>query len=69
MMAETKAEVEATPTSHTASSRPHLLLHLQKALQVRSVQMVLMVAVGQHEQVEVSASGHHLVEGAELLKT
>lgn len=31
--------------------------------------MVLMVAVGQHEQIEVSASGHHLVEGAELLKT
>ena len=27
-----------------------------------------MVAVGQHEQVEIPAGGHHLVEGAELLK-
>lgn len=49
-------------------SSPHLLLHLQEALEVSGVQVVLVVAVGQHEQIEVPAGGHHLVEGTELLK-
>lgn len=30
--------------------------------------MVLQVAVGEHEQVKVPTSGHHLVEGTELLE-
>lgn len=53
------------------SGRPrphHLLLHLQEALEVGRAQVVLVVAVGQHEQVEVPARGHHLVEGTELLE-
>ena len=30
--------------------------------------MVLVVAVGEHEEVKISARRHHLVEGAELLE-
>lgn len=41
---------------------------LQEAGEVIRVHVVFVVAVGEHEQVQVSASGHHLVEGAELLK-
>lgn len=46
----------------------NLLLVLQEAAQVGGVQVVLQVAVGQHEQVQVPAGRHHLVEGAELLE-
>ena len=46
----------------------YLLLQLQEAYQVGGVQVVFVVAVGEHEQVQVPPCGHHLVEGAELLK-
>lgn len=46
----------------------YLLLGLQEAGQVVCIQMVFVVAVGEHEEVQISASRHHLVEGAELLK-
>lgn len=46
----------------------YLLLGLQEAGQVVCVQVVLVVAVGEHEKVQVPACGHHLVEGAELFE-
>lgn len=46
----------------------YLLLRLQEAGQVLKVQVVFVVAVGDHEEVQISARGHHLVEGAELLE-
>ena len=46
----------------------YLLLCLQEPGQVICVHVVLVVAVGEHQQVQVSPGGHHLVEGAELLK-
>ena len=46
----------------------YLLLQLQEAGQVGGVQVVFVAAVGEHEQVQVPPCGHHLVEGAELLK-
>lgn len=50
------------------SAPAYLLLHLQEAGKVDAVQVVLVVAVGEHEQVQIAARRHHLVEGAELLK-
>lgn len=44
------------------------MLILQEAGEVVGVQVVLQVTVGEHEQVKVPTSGHHLVEGAELLE-
>lgn len=46
----------------------NLLLVLQEASQVIRVQVVFVVAVGEHEEVQVSAGRHHLVERAELLE-
>lgn len=46
----------------------HLLFGLQEADQVVRVQVVFVVAVGEHEEVQVPARRHHLVEGAELFK-
>lgn len=46
----------------------YLLLNLQEAGQVGGVQVVFVVAVREHEEVQVPAGRHHLVEGAELLK-
>lgn len=46
----------------------YLLLSLQEAGQVISVEMVLVVAVAEHEQVQIPAGRHHLVEGTKLLK-
>lgn len=46
----------------------YLLFGLQEAGQVVGVQVVFMVAVGEHEEVQIPAGRHHLVEGAELLK-
>ena len=46
----------------------YLLVQLQEAGQVAGVKVVHVVAVGEHEQVEVTACRHHLVEGTKLLK-
>lgn len=46
----------------------YLLLSLQEAFQVICVQVVLVVAVGEHQQVQIAPRRHHLVEGTELLK-
>ncbi len=46
----------------------YLLLSLHEAGQVPCVEMVFVVAVGEHEEVQIPAGRHHLVEGAELLK-
>lgn len=46
----------------------HLLLRVEEPGQVVYVQVILQVAVGEHEEVQIPASWHHLVEGAELLK-
>ncbi len=46
----------------------YLLLSLQEAGQVICVEVVFEVAVGEHEEVQIPAGRHHLVEGAELLK-
>lgn len=46
----------------------YLLLSLQEAGQVVCVQVVFVVAVGEHEKVQVPACRHHLVERAELFK-
>lgn len=46
----------------------YLLLRVEEPGQVVYVQVILEVAVGEHEEVQIPASWHHLVEGAELLK-
>lgn len=46
----------------------YLLLRLQEASDVICVQVVFVVAVGEHKEVQISAGRHHLVEGAELLE-
>lgn len=46
----------------------YLLLCLQKAHQVICVKVVFEVAVGEHEEIQIPAGRHHLVEGAELLE-
>lgn len=46
----------------------YLLFSLQEASQVVSVEVVFEVAVGEHEEVQIPAGRHHLVEGAELLE-
>lgn len=48
---------------------PHLLLGLEEAFEVVCVQVVFMVAVGEHQQVQVSPCWHHLIKRAELLKS
>lgn len=46
----------------------YLLLVLHKASQVVGVEVVFVVTVGEHEEVQVPAGRHHLVEGAELFE-
>lgn len=46
----------------------YLLFSLQEAFQVICVQVVLVVAVGEHQQVQIAPGRHHLVEGTELLE-
>lgn len=46
----------------------YLLFSLQEPSQVVRVQVVLVVAVGKHKEVQVPAGGHHLVEVTELLE-
>lgn len=49
-------------------AQAYLLLSLQEAFQVICVQVILVVAVGEHQQVQIAPCRHHLVEGTELLK-
>ena len=46
----------------------YLLFIFQKACKVVKIHDFLLVAVGDHYQIEVSASGNHLVERAEFFK-
>lgn len=46
----------------------HLLLIFQKAREVVEIHDFLLIAVGDHYQVEVSARGNHLVERAEFFE-
>lgn len=55
-------------TKGETSTKPHLLFDLQKACQVICVQVVFVVTVGEHQQVQIPSSRHHLIEGAELVK-
>lgn len=48
---------------------PHLLFSLKEAFEVICIQVVFMVAVGEHQQVEIAPCWHHLIERAELLKS
>lgn len=58
------AEIKKLKCRHNA----YLLLSLEKARQVVCVDVVFEVAVGEHEEVQIPAGRHHLVEGAELLE-
>lgn len=46
----------------------YLLFSLQEAGQVICVEVIFEVAVGEHEEVQIPAGRHHLVEGTELLE-
>lgn len=46
----------------------YLLLSAEETGQVVCVQVIFEVAVGEHEEVQIPPSGHHLVERAELLE-
>lgn len=46
----------------------YLLLSVEETGQVVCIQVIFEVAVGEHEEVQIPASRHHLVEGAELLE-
>lgn len=46
----------------------YLLFAFQKACEVVEIQDFFLIAVGDHNQVEVSACGNHLVERTELFK-
>lgn len=46
----------------------YLLLSVEETGQVVCVQVIFEVAVGEHEEVQIPASRHHLVERAELLE-
>lgn len=46
----------------------YLLLGAEEPGQVVWVQVIFEVAVGKHEEVQIPAGRHHLVERAELLK-
>lgn len=48
---------------------PHLLFSLKEAFEVICIQVVFMVAVGEHQQVEIAPRWHHLIERAKLLKS
>lgn len=46
----------------------YLLFVFQKACKVVKIQDFFLIAVGDHYQVEVSASGNHLVKRTEFFK-
>lgn len=46
----------------------YLLLSAEKTGQVICIQVIFEVAVSEHEEVQIPASGHHLVERTELLE-
>lgn len=46
----------------------YLLLSVEETGQVVCIQVISEVTIGEHEEVQIPASGHHLVERAELLE-